>query len=57
LGRDVIPAYLEAARAGKLPGKHLPLVGKKWYKRLDIGQLLDRVEDEDGDRVYKVLWG
>jgi hypothetical protein len=49
----VIPAYEKAVQGGALPAQHLRLVGKRFYRRMDIGRLFDRVLEEGGHRVYR----
>ena len=52
--QKVLPAYEQAKASGTLPaGKHLPLVGKKFFRRMHIGRLFDRVAEEEGHRVYR----
>jgi len=50
----VLPVYEQGKAGGMLvPGKHLPVVGKKFYRRMDIGKLFERVKEEEGHRVYR----
>lgn len=50
----VMPAYENGKAKGLLPpGKHLPIVGKKFYRRTHIARLFDRVSEEEGHRVYR----
>lgn len=48
--QTILPCYRD--KIGALPKNHLALVGKKFYKKKDIGIIFDRVREEHGNRFY-----